>query len=201
MIQLGFSFDGTTPGVTRAHMADVAWHYSVLRLWGSGRRLLFVTLRPSERSSSVDDALVNSCTYLARREGYTGVEMVSLFARREPSEEHPQPFSDDPVGPQNDAVIADAAGRAGTIVAAWGSPCRGVTRAALRWREGQVMRLLRARRHVLCLGTTGTGFPKHPRTITSHTVLQRYAPERNVAPRKPKDVQPSAQYELRRNND
>jgi hypothetical protein len=78
--------------------------------------------------------------------------VVNLFALRatDPAE---LARADDPVGPDNDRIIRDAAAHAPLTVVAWGAHRMAVARGQ------RVADMLPA---PMCLGTTKAGAPRHP---------------------------------------
>jgi len=125
----------------------------------SGRRLLWVMLNPSTADASVDDATIRRCRGYAKNWGFSGIEVVNLFAYRatDPKE---LTAAADPVGRINDIFIAQAARRADKIVCAWGG---GVANGPAG-RDRAVIELLVAKlgKPLYTLGTTALGHPKHP---------------------------------------
>lgn len=78
----------------------------------------------------------------------------------------------DPVGPDNDRVLADAALEAAVVICAWG---------ANPLAENRVSKVLGILRHnarpgvrITCLGATRTGAPRHPLYLRNTTVLTPY---------------------------
>ena len=88
----------------------------------------------------------------ARAWGFGGVALANLFALR--STDPMALIGDaDPIGPENDYWIDRLAASGGAVVAAWGF------RGDLYGRAEKVLtRLPRP----LALGTTASGFPRHP---------------------------------------
>ena len=142
------------------------YRYRLWRSWDSERPLmLMVMLNPSTADHEADDNTVRRCLAFARREGCGSLEVVNLFALRssEPAALYGHP---DPVGPANDEVIAEAAARCDTLVAAWGAHGR------LQGRSGAVRRLLRAvGKPVWCLRVTKGGEPGHPLYVPAKAPL------------------------------
>jgi hypothetical protein len=128
------------------------------RLADDGGRMLFVMLNPSTADADTDDATIRRCVGYARREGCGILEVVNLFAWRTVS---PGELATvvDPVGPDNDRHIREAAARAGPVVVAWGNPPFRLTRAAER---AALVAGMLDRYWPLALGTTSTGQPVHP---------------------------------------
>jgi hypothetical protein len=147
---------------------DGAYRYSLWRRVGrSPRRVLFVMLNPSTADAKDDDPTIRRCIGFARAWGYGELEVCNLFAYRTP---HPRVLlaARDPVGPENDAWLARAAGRASRVVAAWGVVGMRSARAEV------VMEILRGAR-VVCLGRTRGGAPRHPLYVAGGTRVRRFA--------------------------
>ena len=101
-----------------------------------------------------NDPTIERCERRSVAWGFQRMEVVNLFALRSP---YPKALRQaaDPVGPLNDAGIAEAAAQASTILCAWGA------HGALRGRAGEVMSLL-TDKPLHCLGVTQGGEPAHP---------------------------------------
>jgi hypothetical protein len=67
--------------------------------------------------------------------------------------------ADDPVGPENDATIADVLSGAELVVCAWGAFANG-------GRSAEVLELVAAPH---CLGVTKDGSPRHPLYVRAST--------------------------------
>jgi len=121
------------------------------------RSVLFIMLNPSTADADADDPTIRKCMGFARRLHATSIVVVNLFALRATNPEELRGHAD-PVGPLNDAFIAEAVQwhrerRGSSIIAAWGSHTFARPRA----------------RHVIrsfgpfdCLGVTADGSPRHP---------------------------------------
>jgi hypothetical protein len=165
-----------------AWFSDDGLHRLLLwRSWGRGARALFVMLNPSSAGGEVDDPTVRRCCGFARAWGATGIWIVNLYTliATDPGEL----WSTEPAlrqirsstmagaepEPRADWYIERALDRTtGPIIAAWGALPRenaAVIRAA------DVTELLARRRVVHCLGTTATGYPRHPVRLSGTTEL------------------------------
>lgn len=145
------------------------------RLWrtlpdGTGR-ILFVMLNPSIADAYRDDHTLTRCRYYATAAGFARLDVVNLYAYRatKPAD---LALADDPVGPRNDAHIAEAAAEADLIVVATGELKRphGV---AHRYRR--VLSLLEAHgpaQPLRCLGMTEYGYPRHPSRLANSARLE-----------------------------
>ena len=116
----------------------------------------FVMLNPSTADAVHDDPTIRRCIGFARRWGYRELLVTNLFALRTPD-----PLvlrrAADPVGPENDRYLQEAAGAAGLVVVAWGmhGALHGRDAAVLAQLDTLVVRLGH-------LGVTGAGLPRHP---------------------------------------
>ena len=134
-----------------------AYRYSLQRVWDPAAPLLgFVMLNPSTADEMRNDPTVGRCEHRARALGMGGMCVVNLFAWRATVPTALRTAAD-PVGPDNDAAILDAARRAANVIAAWG------VHGALFGRGVQVAAMLRnGRTPLLHLGLTKAGHPRHP---------------------------------------
>jgi len=134
-----------------------AYRYALTRVWDPvGRRLTCVMLNPSTATEAQNDPTVERCERRARALGYGAFRVTNIFAYRA-TDPKVMRAAVDPVGPENDAAIAEGAAWAHTVLCAWGSHGAHLDRGA------QVERLLRATGQPLThLGLTRGGHPKHP---------------------------------------
>src|SRR5919204_4199606 len=96
------------------------WRYSLTRgLDGSDGTVAFVGLNPSTADETTDDPTVRRCIGFAREWGFARVEVVNVYAfrARDPRELW---RADDPVGPDNDRILAQVLDGAELVIAAWG---------------------------------------------------------------------------------
>lgn len=132
------------------------YRYALTRDWGPGPRWLFVMLNPSTATEVRNDPTVERCERRARALGAGGFAVANLFAFRA-TDPRAMRAGADPVGPGNDAALADLAGRADAILCAWGA------HGAHLGRGRAVAAGLRATgRPLLHLGLTACGEPRHP---------------------------------------
>ncbi len=87
---------------------DGMYRYTLLRRWGPGPLLVVVMLNPSVASDEKDDPTIRRCMNFAKREKLNGIFVVNLFARisTKPTELRK---CDDPIGPENDKALGEAA--------------------------------------------------------------------------------------------
>lgn len=77
-------------------------------------------LRASTADEIENDPTVTRCIGYARTWGYGGLCMANLFASRD-TDPRGMKAAPDPVGPKNDERLSQQAGKAGVVVAAWGT--------------------------------------------------------------------------------
>jgi len=145
---------------------DGKYRYTLDRVWGAGKPVVFVGLNPSTADAQVDDPTLRRMIGFAKRWGFPGVTVVNLFAVRLT---YPAGLLDveDPVGPNNDEVLADAAGKAGLVVVCWGN--HGV----FKNRCGEVARILPPAK---CFGLTLLKQPAHPLYLPHTAQLEDWNP-------------------------
>lgn len=138
-----------------------AYRYTLTRIWGpDGRKALFVMLNPSTATEVQNDPTVERCERRARALGFGAFRVTNIFAYRA-TDPRVMRATADPVGPGNDAAIAESAPWADQIICAWG------THGAHLDRGPAVETLLRATgRPLFHLGLSKAGHPKHPLYIS-----------------------------------
>jgi hypothetical protein len=149
---------------TAVYSDCMAYRYALTRVWqASAPRLVYVMLNPSTATEVSNDPTIERCQRRAVALKYGAMRIVNLFAWRETSPKALRQAAD-PVGPQNDATLLEAAGWADDILCAWGvhGDFLGRDIAALRC-------LSNAGRRLLCLGTTQSGAPRHPLYVSYAT--------------------------------
>ncbi len=134
-----------------------SYRYLLWRDWGPGtRRVGFVMLNPSTATEVQNDPTVERCERRARALGFDGFGVANIFAYRA-TDPKVMRAQTDPVGPGNDAAIADLAAGVDVLICAWG------THGVHLGRGDKVANLLRATgRPLYHLGLTQGGAPKHP---------------------------------------
>lgn len=148
------------------------YRYRLGRRWAQHRLslpLLFVMLNPSTADAEQDDATIRRCTTFAVAHGFDALEVVNLFAFRatDPTDLW---RAADPVGPDADRHIAEAAAVSGTVCLAYGAQPKAEARVQ------QVLPLLR-RQHrweLQCLRITRSGYPQHPLYLPAACRLQAF---------------------------
>lgn len=94
------------------------YRYRLTRVWDEALPMVtFVLLNPSTADAATLDPTLRRCIHFANRDGFGGLVIVNLYAFRA---RHPRvtKVAADPVGPDNDQVLA---GLTGTVVAGWGN--------------------------------------------------------------------------------
>lgn len=134
------------------------YRYRLWRRWDDRLPpLAFLMLNPSIAGEVQNDPTVTRCIKRAQLGGFGSLEVVNLFALVSTDPQALYNPDVDPVGPENDAAIAQVAQTAGKLVCAWSNHGRHLGR------EGHVMNLLNrigVTPHVLMLNKDGT--PRHP---------------------------------------
>lgn len=132
--------------------------------------VLFLMLNPSTADATKDDPTVAKCVRLARRWGFSALEVRNIFAFRS-TDPWALRKAADPVGPMNNAAIAEAVLHPETrlIVAAWGVHGTYLERGA----EVRDL-LLRAGKPVQCFLVMG---PLAPLTQQGQPAHPLYQPE------------------------
>jgi hypothetical protein len=111
-------------------------------------------LNPSTADENVLDPTLTRCKGFAETWGYGSFEVVNLFAIRS-TNPRGLLIAEDPIGPANDNIIADAIARAAIVVVGWGA-------FPLARERAQRVVELAAGKQLHCLGTTKEGCPRHP---------------------------------------
>lgn len=160
------------PGYSSTADIDGPYRYTLTREWDAkGPPVVFVMLNPSTADADVDDPTIRRCLAFARTWGCGSLTVVNLYALRSPS---PEALwrARDPVGPRNDAALAEttrtAMTRGGVAVAAWGVHAR---EDRVEHVLGRVLPADPAN-PLFCLGTTRSGAPRHPLFVPGETRLQ-----------------------------
>lgn len=142
------------------------YRYRLWRRWDAGPVAVWLLLNPSTADATVNDATIERCQRRSARWGYGALVVVNLFALRatRPRELYRHP---DPVGPDNDGVILEAATRADHVICGWGN------HGLLGARGQRIVRVLSEHGCELrCLGVTARGQPHHPLFVPYATPLQ-----------------------------
>lgn len=143
---------------------DGRYRYVLTRRWGAGATVAWIMLNPSAADAEVDDPTIRRVIGFSKREGFGQAVVLNLFAFRtpEPSE---LAATADPVGPENDKILARFGGpNPHVTIAAWGAHyiARERWTAIAPWFEDM---------QLFCLGTTKSGAPRHPLYLRRDTPL------------------------------
>ena len=147
---------------------DYRWRFD--RRWGDGPSLTWVGLNPGtgDRDGTSRPTLRRMMNVSAQ-EGYCGLSVVNLFGLRAARPDALRTV-EDPVGPDNDVVLAatTSAGRTDRTAVCWG--------AGGRWRG----RGWHVARHLIttpmfCLGVTAAGEPRHPLYVRADVALRPWS--------------------------
>lgn len=135
----------------------MAYRYCLIRVWDASLpKVSFVMLNPSTATEVQNDPTVERCERRARAMGFGAFQVANIFAYRA-TDPKDMRRAGDPIGPENDSAILNAAAWADQTICAWG------THGAHLGRGAQVCALLRNQGHALFhLGLTKDGAPKHP---------------------------------------
>lgn len=134
------------------------YRYRLWRRWDERLPMLaFLMLNPSVAGEVNNDQTVTRCIKRAQLGGFGAVEVINLFALVSTDPRALYNPEVDPIGPENDAAIAQVARAAGQLVCAWSNHGRYLAR------ERHVLGMLKkigVTPHVLMLNKDGT--PRHP---------------------------------------
>jgi hypothetical protein len=141
----------------------------IYRSSGPGTKLCtWIGLNPSIANETRLDPTLRRIRRFSNAWGYGGFIMTNLFALV--STDPKRLFAEaDPVGPENDRYILQAARETDLVVAAWGAI------GGLQNRCANVLELL-AKIDLVCLGITKEGYPNHPLYVPGDTEPIRYEP-------------------------
>jgi hypothetical protein len=131
-------------------------------------------LNPSTADHLVDDPTIRRCVGFARRDGFSGISVVNLYAWRSPD---PKTLRDavDAVGPDNDSWLRFIFTTHRHVVAAWGATNPYPSRRH-HWERCHEVMSLAANQLVdlQCFGTTSGGLPRHPLYLRADTPMEPY---------------------------
>ena len=123
-------------------------------------------LNPSTADALIDDPTIRRCIDFAQRWSFGSLTVVNLFAYRSPSPQDVM-LANDPVGPECDGYLLQAAAQSTCLLAAWGKHGRYLGR------DRAVRELLIAySSRFSCLNLNQDGSPKHPLYIRKGTQRQ-----------------------------
>jgi hypothetical protein len=157
---------GTSPErmpETYVYSKDMRYRYAFTRWWSEGSLALWVMLNPTTRDTRGGQRrTLRRCIEFSRLWGHAGLIVGNLFALRlnDPKD---LPKAVDPIGPLNDTILESLDAIADRTIVVWGY------RSWLHRRSADVRALVREPH---CLGTTGSGQPRHPLYLPSDAHLQ-----------------------------
>lgn len=131
-----------------------------------GPLLVALMLNPSKADDTRDDPTTVQMCGRAFRLGFPRYQAVNMFALVDTNPEGLREALD-PIGPETDAYIKQAAEQADKIILAYG--CHPM----LKGRIDHVLDLL-PRNDLWCLGTNKDGSPRFPRAISKNTSLVQW---------------------------
>lgn len=145
-------------GQSGAHFSRCRrYRYLLWRDWDPSRhKLAFCMLNPSTADEVANDPTVARCEVRARRLGFGGLIVINAYAWRS-TDPDVLPTVEDPVGPDNDAVIANVAANANMLICGWGKHATHLNRGR---RVLEIIRAAGARPMALKLNKDGS--PQHP---------------------------------------
>jgi hypothetical protein len=139
------------------------YRYTLTRVWDQALPMMtFVLLNPSTADALQLDPTLRRCVGFAKREGYGGMAILNLYAFRT-KDPKMMLAATDPVGPDNDRVLADVTG---TVVAGWGTNAD----------PARVARALQLLPRLHALGMTKDGHPRHPLYVRADAPLIEWMP-------------------------
>jgi len=153
--------------------ADRKYRYRLDRRWAEDNKILcFCMLNASDADEERNDPTVRRCIGFAEAWGYSGIVIVNMDAlvSMNPKLLLTDP---DPIGPENDTYIADAAMFSTKVIAGWGN-----YGACLPGRAAHVLEILDNLKEVYCFSQTKLGQPRHPLYVKKmpEYMLQVYRP-------------------------
>lgn len=139
------------------------YRYTLTRVWDPTLPVItFVLLNPSTADEAQLDPTLRRCVGFAKREGFGGMLILNLYAFRT-KDPKVMMAAPDPIGPDNDRVLANVTG---TVVAGWGTKAEPA-------RVSQAVALLP---RLQALGVTKKGHPQHPLYVPANAPLIQWVP-------------------------
>lgn len=160
----------------RSAILDESGRYRLLltRRWARGPSVTWIMLNPSTADGDVDDPTILRCIEFSTRWGYSGLQVVNVFAYRA-TDPAALMRTEQPIGPWSEfkRLFESALLEGSLTIAAWGA----YKARSGDWKEhvDSLMREHCDRGHtIFCLGETANGSPKHPLYLAGGTRLQVY---------------------------
>jgi hypothetical protein len=145
------------------------YRYLLRRVWDFKKpRALVDMLNPSTADARMDDPTVKSVVRLTNALGFGSFEIANLYGWRE-TDPDALLACVDPVGPDNDQIVAAAISRCDVTICAWGAH-----KMAERRSRAMIELVRSLRPSAFCFGKTKAGAPKHPLYIKTGTALESY---------------------------
>lgn len=141
------------------------WRYQLWRRWSDDPLFIIIGLNPSTADEAYNDPTITRCIGFAKRERYGGLLMLNLFAFRATA---PADLKEaqDPIGPDNDAVILSECQNQERVIVAWGN------HGGFCGRDRIISTLLNSSSAMVeCFGVTQLGCPRHPLYLKKDTPL------------------------------
>jgi hypothetical protein len=146
--------------------ADHLYRYSLWRIWQPAEPLvMFIGLNPSTADATTDDHTIRRCLRFSADWNCGGLVMTNLFAFRA-TDPKAMLTAAEPIGTENDTVLAHWVQKALFIVAVWGT--KG-------GHQGRNKAIEERFPNLHCFGVTKDGFPRHPARLRSDTQLVTYS--------------------------
>lgn len=168
-MQLNLMDNVALPASGAVFSSDRQYRYLLVRQVAEGLegRCLFVMLQASTAGEVKNDPTIRRDISFTKAWGFGFFEVVNLFAfcSPDPSTLRNTP---DPVGPENDQYILEAASRTDKIIVAWGDH-------GLFQERGAMVCALLEQYTLFCLGVNKSGMPRHPLYVPHNQELRVYA--------------------------
>lgn len=157
------------------------YRYALWRVWhnidklDAARFCNMVLLNPSKAGATVNDPTITLQIQRAKRHGFDGLIVTNVLAwcDTDPQNLYAEELLD-PVGPNNDFWLEQAAASSVVVIFGWGIHLERV-------RPGRSLaiyeRLLQVNTNIKCLGVTASGAPNHPLYVKQDAKLKTYKPE------------------------
>lgn len=129
---------------------------------------LFIMLNPSTADAALDDPTIRRCMGFAKAWDCAGLVVANLYALRATNPADLWKNSD-PVGEENDMILAALIREHETVVCAWGANARTE-------RVDIVRKMFHRLSRPMCLGITKAGAPRHPLYIRADQPLIDWNP-------------------------
>lgn len=151
------------------------YRYRLWRSWGDREnRVVFVGINPSSANEVDNDHTITKCLGFGGLWGFGAIDMVNPFAFVS-TDQRGLLDATDPIGPENDRLLADVFAGATRVVWAWGQGKTVAVRKLLKDRlDSASWRALVAgiRCETGTFGITDEGYPRHPLMLPYTTGFQ-----------------------------